>query len=100
MLHVFLLLFPTPATAKFFFTYMILRTFMTIPLRFLITQPGVWQAWIRWVKRIRVYCLRQTSVCGAPLSSGHGSNPSTTGAREHLVCVSVLVVVGGNECAP
>jgi hypothetical protein len=37
-----------PASAKFFLTYLILRTFMTVPLRFLIAQPGVWQAWIRF----------------------------------------------------
>ncbi|KIY96999.1 ERD4-related membrane protein [Monoraphidium neglectum] len=42
-----LLGYALPATAKFFFSYLILRTLMTIPLRFLITQPGVWQAWIR-----------------------------------------------------
>ncbi len=37
-----------PSSAKFFLSYMVLRVFLTIPLRFLITQPGVWQAWIRW----------------------------------------------------
>ncbi|KAI8465074.1 MAG: hypothetical protein J3K34DRAFT_525694 [Monoraphidium minutum] len=42
-----LLGFALPATAKFFFTYMILRTFMSMPLRFLIPNPAVWQAWIR-----------------------------------------------------
>jgi hypothetical protein len=36
-----------PASAKFFVLYMINRTLMTLPLRFLITQPGVWQAWLR-----------------------------------------------------
>ncbi|KAI8469089.1 MAG: hypothetical protein J3K34DRAFT_514584 [Monoraphidium minutum] len=47
-----------PASSKFFFSYMILRTFMSIPLRFLIPQAGVWQAWIRialrrWFKTLR-----------------------------------------------
>lgn len=36
-----------PTSSKFFFTYVIMRTFMTVPLRFLITQPGVWQSWLR-----------------------------------------------------
>lgn len=36
-----------PASAKFFVLYMINRALMTLPLRFLITQPGVWQAWLR-----------------------------------------------------
>ena len=36
-----------PSSAKFFLTYMVLRTFMTVPLRFLLPQPGVWQAWVR-----------------------------------------------------
>lgn len=36
-----------PSSAKFFLTYLILRTFMTVPLRFLLPQPGVWQAWVR-----------------------------------------------------
>jgi hypothetical protein len=36
-----------PASSKFFFTYVIMRTFMSVPLRFLITQPGVWQSWLR-----------------------------------------------------
>jgi len=42
-----LLGYALPASSKFFFTYLILRTFMSLPLRFLIPQPGVWQAWIR-----------------------------------------------------
>lgn len=29
---------------------MILRTLMTVPLRFLLPQPGVWQAWVRCVR--------------------------------------------------
>ncbi|KAF8056000.1 ERD4 [Scenedesmus sp. PABB004] len=36
-----------PASSKFFFIYVIMRTLMTVPLRFLITQPGVWQCWLR-----------------------------------------------------
>eukprot|EP00878_Enallax_costatus_P009758 GHUV01010191.1.p1 GENE.GHUV01010191.1~~GHUV01010191.1.p1 ORF type:complete len:1012 (+),score=268.71 GHUV01010191.1:434-3469(+) len=36
-----------PASSKFFFTYIIMRVFMSVPLRFLITQPGVWQCWLR-----------------------------------------------------
>jgi hypothetical protein len=36
-----------PTSSKFFFTYLIMRTFMTVPLRFLIAQPGVWQCWLR-----------------------------------------------------
>ena len=39
---------PFTASAKFFLTYLILRTLMTVPLRFLLPQPGVWQAWIRY----------------------------------------------------
>ena len=38
---------PAIASSKFFFSDMILRTFMSVPLRFLIPQPAVWQAWIR-----------------------------------------------------
>jgi hypothetical protein len=41
---------PTPPLRlppQFFLTVMILRTLMSVPLRFLISQPGVWQAWIR-----------------------------------------------------
>jgi hypothetical protein len=37
-----------PGSSKFFLIYIIMRTFMTVPLRFLITQPGVWQSWLRW----------------------------------------------------
>lgn len=36
-----------PTSSKFFFTYIIMRTLMSVPLRFLITQPGVWQCWLR-----------------------------------------------------
>jgi hypothetical protein len=38
---------PTTASAKFFFTYLILKTFMNLPLKFLQAQPGVVDAWIR-----------------------------------------------------
>ncbi|GBF99191.1 hypothetical protein Rsub_11636 [Raphidocelis subcapitata] len=37
-----------PASAKFFLSYLILRLFMSIPMRFLIIQPGVLHAWIRF----------------------------------------------------
>lgn len=36
-----------PTSSKFFFTYIIMRTLLSVPLRFLITQPGVWQCWLR-----------------------------------------------------
>jgi hypothetical protein len=36
-----------PTSSKFFFTYLIMRTLMSVPLRFLIAQPGVWQCWLR-----------------------------------------------------
>ncbi|KAF6257975.1 hypothetical protein COO60DRAFT_1701539 [Scenedesmus sp. NREL 46B-D3] len=36
-----------PTSSKFFFTYLIMRTLMSVPLRFLIAQPGVWQYWLR-----------------------------------------------------
>jgi hypothetical protein len=36
-----------PKSSKFFLNYIILRAFMSMPLRFLITQPGVWQCWLR-----------------------------------------------------
>eukprot|EP00882_Tetradesmus_deserticola_P006668 GHRQ01007021.1.p1 GENE.GHRQ01007021.1~~GHRQ01007021.1.p1 ORF type:complete len:398 (+),score=195.57 GHRQ01007021.1:139-1194(+) len=36
-----------PTSSKFFFTYLIMRTLLSVPLRFLIAQPGVWQSWLR-----------------------------------------------------
>jgi len=38
-----------PVSSKFFFTYLIMQTFMALPQRFLKTQPGAWQSLLRLV---------------------------------------------------
>jgi len=57
-----------PASSKFFFTYLIMRTFLAVPLRFLITQPGVWQSWLRLVG---APCSAAAAVAAAVLPMTH-----------------------------
>ena len=62
-----------PSSAKFFMSYMIMRTLMAVPLRFLITQPGAWQAWLRcgcFFLFFFVLCCRvvvECLVCAQPI---------------------------------